>query len=68
MLRLAQGRSEAASTMMCRRMEETTGELDRLRLLPAYVEILLDAGDVETAAGAARELPTTAAMVRTTAA
>ncbi|HEU4491476.1 MAG TPA: LuxR C-terminal-related transcriptional regulator [Jiangellales bacterium] len=68
LLRLAQGRSEAASTMMCRRMEETTGELDRLRLLPAYVEILLDAGDVETAAGAARELTTTAAMVRTTAA
>ncbi len=68
LLRLAQGRSEAASTMMHRRMEETTGELDRLRLLPAYVEILLDVGDTETAAAAARELTTTAAMVRTTAA
>ena len=68
LLRLAQGRAAAASAMMRRCMEETAGQLERLRLLPAYVEILLDVQEVEAAAVAARELAATAAAVGTTAA
>jgi tetratricopeptide (TPR) repeat protein len=56
LLRLAQGRPGAASAMMRRLMAEASSRLDRLRLLPAFVEVMLDAGDTEEAATAAQEL------------
>jgi class 3 adenylate cyclase len=50
LLRLAQGRLEAAASSMKRALEdETRSQLDRARLLPAHVEISLAAGDVEAA-------------------
>ena len=56
LLRLAQGRSDAAATAI-RRVASTTPErLKRMSLLPAYVEIMLATGDVQDARNACREL------------
>lgn len=55
-LRLAQGRLEAAATTIRRAVDEGHERATRLRLLPAYVEIMLAAGDVPAARGAADEL------------
>ena len=44
LLRLAQGRGEAAASAIRRALSETADPLRRLRLLPAGVEILLAAG------------------------
>jgi ATP/maltotriose-dependent transcriptional regulator MalT len=57
-LRLAQGRTDAASSAI-RRVVSAVGAADplpRARLLPAYVEILLAAGDVEGAGIACLDL------------
>ena len=56
LLRLAQGRLEAARTAIRRVAAATTDPLQRLKLLPAYVEIMLAAGDADEAQGACREL------------
>jgi tetratricopeptide (TPR) repeat protein len=56
LLRLAQGRSETAAAMLRRALEETTDPPTRARLLPAQVDVMLDAGDVDTAETAAEEL------------
>jgi class 3 adenylate cyclase len=66
LLRLAQGKVEAASASIKRAIEEppetpswfaTPGsEMNRLWLLPAQAEIALAVGDLETARGAAEEL------------
>jgi DNA-binding CsgD family transcriptional regulator len=56
LLRLAQGNGEAAVAAIRRVVGETTEPLKRAGLLPAYVEILLAAGDAEGAGGACREL------------
>ena len=56
LLRLAQGRSDAAATAIRRVASTTTDRLKRMSLLPAYVEIMLAAGDVEDARNACREL------------
>jgi ATP/maltotriose-dependent transcriptional regulator MalT len=65
LLRMAQGRTDAAAAVM-RRVVSTTGEpLPRARMLPAYVEILLVVGDVEGARDACRELETTAEKFET---
>jgi DNA-binding CsgD family transcriptional regulator len=56
LLLLAQGRSDAAAAMIRRVVTETSRGLPRAALLPAYVEIMLAAGDLSAAAGACREL------------
>jgi DNA-binding NarL/FixJ family response regulator len=56
LLRLEQGRVDAALTAIQRVLGTTTMVVDRARLLPAYAEILLAAGDVEGARAAADEL------------
>jgi DNA-binding CsgD family transcriptional regulator len=56
LLRLAQGRAEAAEAVIRRVVAETSERFRRARLLPAQVEILLAAGDVQAARHAADEL------------
>ena len=56
LLRLAQGKDDAAVAAIHRTVGETTDPLKRTRLLPAYVEIMLAVGDVEEARSACREL------------
>lgn len=56
LLRLAQGRSDAAATAIRRVANTTVDRLKRMSLLPAYIEIMLAAGDVEDARNACREL------------
>ena len=54
LLRLAQGRTDAACAAIRRLTSATTDRLRRARLLPAHLEIMLGMGDVEEA-GAARD-------------
>jgi DNA-binding CsgD family transcriptional regulator len=61
LLRLAQGRREAAVAAIRRVIGETTESLKRASLLPAYVEIMLAAGDAEEARSACQELEEIAA-------
>lgn len=56
LLRLADGDTAAASASLLRALRETQSGLDRARMLPAYIAILLAAGERSTAAEAAREL------------
>ena len=56
LLRLAQGRADAAASQMRRVTGATTDPLRRSRLLPAFVEILLEAGEVDEAERVSREL------------
>ena len=56
LLRLAQGRSDAAATAIRRVASTTADRLKRMSLLPAYIEIMLAAGDVQDARDACREL------------
>lgn len=56
LLWLAQGRSDAADAAMRRVVSATTDRLQRVSLLPAYIEIMLAVGDIEEARGACREL------------
>jgi DNA-binding CsgD family transcriptional regulator len=56
LLRLAQGRTEAAAAAIHRVLGETGDRLERARLLPAAVEILLATGDLGAAREAAAEL------------
>ena len=56
LLRLAQGRTDAASAAIRRLLIARTDRLRRARLLPAYLEIMLAAGDVEDAGNACQEL------------
>lgn len=60
-LRLAQGRTDAARSTIRRVLDEATDPLKRAGLLPAYVEIVLAAGDIEEARSACRELEDIAA-------
>jgi DNA-binding CsgD family transcriptional regulator len=55
-LRLAQGREDAAIASIQRVLAETGESLKRAGLLPACVEIMLAAGDVDAALAACREL------------
>jgi ATP/maltotriose-dependent transcriptional regulator MalT len=62
LLRLAQGEGAAAWAAIRRAAGETTRpEHDRVRLLPAYTEIALAAGDLAAAEAAAAELSAAAA-------
>ena len=56
LLRLAQGRTDAAASGIRRTLAETTDRLGRAKLLPAQVEIMLAVGDVQAARDAAGEL------------
>ena len=55
-LRLAQGRVDVAQSAIRRVLDETTEPLKRAGLLPAYVEIMLTAGEAEAAGRASLEL------------
>ena len=65
LLRLAQGRTEAAAAAIRRVLTETGDRLGRARLLPAAVEILLATGDLDGAREAAGELAGIAGDYRT---
>ena len=56
LLRLAQGKADAAATAIRRVVGETTDSLPRGGLLPAYVEIMLRVGELEEARDGAAEL------------
>lgn len=56
LLRLAQGLTDAAASAMRDAIEQGKGRPARCRLLPAYVEIMIAAGDMESAAAGATEL------------
>ncbi len=56
LLRLVQERTDAAATAIRRVAGTTTDRLKRMSLLPAYIEIMLAAGDVPDARNACREL------------
>jgi DNA-binding CsgD family transcriptional regulator len=56
LLRLAQGQIEAAAASIRSALDDTRGRPARARTLTAAVEILLAAGDVESARAAAEEL------------
>jgi class 3 adenylate cyclase len=56
LLRLAEGKVDAALNAMRRVLDEVTAPLSRLRQLPAQVEIALAAGDLRTAYAASEEL------------
>jgi DNA-binding CsgD family transcriptional regulator len=61
LLRLAQGRKEQAASAIHRALAATPGALERVRFLPAAVEILLVAGQQEQAQAVCAELEATAA-------
>jgi ATP/maltotriose-dependent transcriptional regulator MalT len=61
LLRLAQGSSAAAAAAIRRALGEASEWPQRARLLPAYVEIMLDVGDADAAGGACAELEQIAA-------
>jgi DNA-binding NarL/FixJ family response regulator len=61
LMRLAQGKGDAAAAAIRRVIAETTAPIARAGLLPAYVEIMLALGNNEPAAAACRELDEIAA-------
>ena len=56
LLRLLQGKSEAARASLARTLGETTDPLKRARLLPAFIECLLETGSEEEAREFCEEL------------
>ena len=56
LMRLAQGKAEAAAAAIRRFVGETTVPLRRAGVLPAYVEIMLAVGSLDLARAACREL------------
>jgi len=56
LLRLAQGNEEVAAAAIRRSVAERTKPLERVALLPTYIEIMIDVGERERAAGACDEL------------
>jgi DNA-binding CsgD family transcriptional regulator len=65
LLRLAQGRLDDATAAIQRTVLETEGPVERSRVLSAYVEIKLSAGDNEDARAAVTELDDIAAAFDT---
>lgn len=61
LLWLAKGRTAAALRVIQRLLDETQGPVGRSRLLPAAIEVLLAAGEADTAHAAADELDAIAA-------
>jgi ATP/maltotriose-dependent transcriptional regulator MalT len=64
LLRASQGRLDAASAAIRRVVSETTLPLRRAALLPAFVEIVLETGDLVTARAASDELSEIARVQR----
>jgi DNA-binding NarL/FixJ family response regulator len=64
LLRLAEGKGEAASSAMHRVLDEALLPRARAALLPAYVDIMLAGGELEEARSACRELETIAGAHR----
>ena len=64
LLRLAQGRTDAAVAAITRAVDETNERARRGKLLPAFVEVTLAAGDVEAARRGADELAEIAGRLR----
>lgn len=62
LLSLAAGEIDAAATAARRVLDETVDDLRRLCLLPAYVEIMLAAGELEDARSGCEELENRAAV------
>jgi ATP/maltotriose-dependent transcriptional regulator MalT len=60
-LRLAQGKADVAEAAIRRAVAESSDPLRRAVLLPAYVEIMLAAGELDEARAASDELETVAA-------
>jgi DNA-binding CsgD family transcriptional regulator len=56
LLRLAQGRTDAACAAMQRLVAATSDRLERANLLPAYLDVMLACGQVEEARRACAEL------------
>ena len=56
LLRLAQGRADDAASAIRRALAATADRTQRTALLPASVEVMLAAGDIEGAGAAAQEL------------
>jgi ATP/maltotriose-dependent transcriptional regulator MalT len=56
LLRLAQGRGDAAASAISRASDEATGRLARAALLPALAEIMVAAGELDRAGAACEEL------------
>jgi DNA-binding NarL/FixJ family response regulator len=56
LMRLAQGKTGVAATSIRRVLGETTDRFTRTRLLPAAVEVMVAAGDLDAARAAAEEL------------
>jgi len=56
LLRLAEGKVDAAVAGISRSLQDTDDALRRLRRLPAQVEVAIAAGDLRTARGALEEL------------
>jgi DNA-binding CsgD family transcriptional regulator len=65
LLRLAQGRAEAAEAALQRVLGATENRPKRARLLPAYTEVLLELGQFEAARRACDELDEIAASLDT---
>lgn len=65
LVRLAQGQSEQAEAAIRRALGAAAEPLDRIRFLPAYVEIMLATGNVEAAAAGCDELEEAAATYAT---
>ncbi len=65
LLRLAQGRLDAADSMIRRVLGESEDPMSRARMLGPYVEIVLAAGDAAAGRAAADELTAIAAELRT---
>jgi class 3 adenylate cyclase len=59
LVRLAEGKVDAAAAAIARSLEEAQGPLFRLRRLPAQVEIAIAAGDLKTARAALTEMEQT---------
>jgi DNA-binding CsgD family transcriptional regulator/tetratricopeptide (TPR) repeat protein len=63
LMRLAQGRTEDAAAAIRRELDEAKELMTRAKLLPAFVEIMLAAGDPEAARSGSEELSRIAADV-----
>jgi class 3 adenylate cyclase len=64
LLRLAQGKTDAALAAVRRALDETTGRLDRAKLLPAAVEIAVAAGELQFARASTDDLDSIAEEFR----
>jgi DNA-binding CsgD family transcriptional regulator len=65
LLRMLQDRLDVARAAISRAMEATTDPLRRTKLLPAYIEIMLAAGEIESASHGSSELEALASHIET---